>query len=97
MPADSPVRRAYELYRGRVGGTRESWDQSAVLFAVRGAGDYWSLSPPGRVRAENGVSSYQATPCGNHTYLIEKAAPAEIAAELDRLMARTPNAQRQDR
>ncbi|MDY0170581.1 MAG: nucleoside hydrolase [Thermoguttaceae bacterium] len=97
VPADSPVRRAYELYRGRIGGTRESWDQSAVLFAVRGAGDYWSVSPPGRVRAENGVSIYQADSRGNHIYLIEKAPPAAVAAELDRLMARTPNARRQDR
>ncbi len=90
VPATSPVRRAYELYRGRVGGTRESWDQSAVLFAVRGAGGYWSLSPPGRVRSENGVTSFTADPDGRHRYLIEKAAPKDIAAELDRLMARPP-------
>lgn len=90
VPADSPVRRAYELYRGQVGGTRESWDQSAVLYAVRGLGHYWSFSPPGRVSARNGVSSFQPDPVGKHTYLITKADPKEIAAELDQLMARTP-------
>ncbi len=90
VPANSPVRRAYELYRGRVGGTRESWDQSAVLFAVRGIGNYWSLSPPGRVRVENGISRYEADPGGGHAYLIAKADPKEIAAELDLLMARLP-------
>jgi hypothetical protein len=57
---------------------------------VRGAGNYWSLSPPGRVRAENGVSRYEADPDGSHAYLVEKADPKNIAAELDRLMARTP-------
>lgn len=88
--ADSPVRRAYELYRGRVGGTRESWDQSAVLFAVRGAGDYWSLSPPGRVRAENGVSRFEADPNGMHVYLLETIDPEDIAEEMDRLMASPP-------
>ncbi|MFW6170802.1 MAG: nucleoside hydrolase [Planctomycetota bacterium] len=95
-PADSPVRRAYELYRGHVGGTRESWDQSAVLVAVRGPGDYWSVSPPGRVRAENGVTHYEPDPNGNHTYLIEKADPKSIAAELDLLMAQPPQPRKQD-
>ncbi len=90
VPAASPVRRAYELYRGRVGGTRESWDQSAVLFAVRGVGEYWSLSPPGRVRAEDGVTRFTPDPDGRDRYLIEKADPKTIAAELDRLMARMP-------
>jgi len=94
VPADSPVRCAYEWYRGRVGGTRESWDQSAVLVAVRGAGDYWSLSPPGRVRSNNGVTRYEPDPNGNHTYLIEKADPKAIAAELDLLMARPPKARK---
>jgi purine nucleosidase len=75
VPADSPVRRAYELYRGQVGGTRESWDQSAVLFAVRGARNYWSLSPPGRVRAEDGISHFQPDPAGNHTYSAGKSRP----------------------
>jgi inosine-uridine nucleoside N-ribohydrolase len=92
VPADSPVRRAYELYRGQVGGTRESWDQSAVLYAVRGLAGHWSLSPPGRVSAKSGVSSFQPDPAGSHTYLIKKADPKEIAAELDQLMARTPKA-----
>ncbi|MFO7901935.1 MAG: hypothetical protein R6U98_04695 [Pirellulaceae bacterium] len=95
-PADSPVRRAYELYGGRVGATRESWDQSAVLVAVRGAGDYWSLSPPGRVRAENGVTDYEPDPNGKHAYLIEKADPKAIAAELDLLMAQPPKARKLD-
>lgn len=88
----SPVRRAYQLYRGRVGGTRESWDQSAVLFAVRGAGDYWSLSPPGRVQSTDGISRFQPDPDGQHRYLIEKADPKKIAAELDELMTRPPKA-----
>ena len=92
VPEASPVRRAYELYRGRVGGTRESWDQSAVLYAVRGAGFYWSLSALGRVAATDGISSFYPDPDGNHVYLIPQADPREIAAELDLLMARPPKA-----
>jgi hypothetical protein len=34
LPADSPVRRAYKLYNGLT--NRASWDQTAVLYAVRG-------------------------------------------------------------
>ncbi len=96
VPANSPVRRAYELYRGRVGGTRESWDQSAVLFAVRDAGNYWSLSPQGRVRAENGVSRFEADPNGMHVYLLEKMDPGGIAEELDGLMASPPRLRQTD-
>lgn len=88
----SPVRRAYQLYRGHIGGTRESWDQSAVLLAVRRPGDYWSLSPPGRVQAKDGVSRFQPDPDGPHRYLIERRDPQQIAAELDELMARPPSA-----
>ncbi len=88
----NPVRRAYQLYRGQIGGTRESWDQSAVLLAVRGVGEYWSLSPPGRVQSEDGISRFQPDPDGSHRYLIEKADPKQIAAELDELMSLPPKA-----
>ncbi len=44
-PATSPVRRAYELYNGLH--NRQSWDLTAVFYAVRGLdgglADYWDL------------------------------------------------------
>ena len=51
LPATNPVRRAYELSNGLTG--HSSWDQTAVLYAVRGlAGkldDMWGLSSSGSV------------------------------------------------
>ncbi len=48
-PRANPVRRAYEIYLFGEGKSRCSWDQVAVLYAVRGAGDYFTheeYSPP---------------------------------------------------
>ena len=45
-PEGTPVRRAYELYNGL--NDRQSWDQTAVLYAVRGLdgglSDYWDVA-----------------------------------------------------
>ncbi len=42
-PADNPVRVAYELFLShKPVKNRSSWDQIAVLYAVRGAGELWS-------------------------------------------------------
>lgn len=41
---DNPVARAYDLYPGtNVNGERPSWDLTAVLYAVRGGGDFWRV------------------------------------------------------
>ncbi|HEV7500828.1 MAG TPA: nucleoside hydrolase, partial [Vicinamibacteria bacterium] len=42
VPEASPVRAAYLHFNGLE--NRESWDQTAVLYAVRGAGAYWTES-----------------------------------------------------
>ncbi|MCO6043481.1 nucleoside hydrolase [Aeoliella sp. ICT_H6.2] len=89
--ADSPVRRGYQLYNGL--GDRNSWDQTAVLHAVRGAGDYWELSPPGVCQVPEdsaGCHEWSESPEGKHRYLIEKMPPAEVAAEIETLMMAEP-------
>src|SRR5262249_35352886 len=45
QPEPNPVRTAYLRFNGLE--NRESWDQTAVLYAVRGARDYWTESEPG--------------------------------------------------
>lgn len=51
LPTNSPVRRAYELYNGLT--NRASWDQTAVLYAVRGFNgglkEVWDLRANGSV------------------------------------------------
>jgi hypothetical protein len=89
-----PVRRAYAghpsqpLVRGRM-----SWDQTAVLAAIRDPGLYWDLSPPGRVTVDaEGRNSWTAVADGAHRYLIERAhpAPSELATLIEELMAHVP-------
>jgi inosine-uridine nucleoside N-ribohydrolase len=91
VPADNPVRRAYEIYTGTAGGTRQSWDLTAALYAARGPASYWALSSPGINRADDaGNNTWTASPDGNHAYLQMLAAPDDIAETLNALMTRAP-------
>ncbi len=70
-----------------------SFDQSAVLFAVRGGvEEWWKLSEPGRVIAdENGGNRWESDPDGLHRYLILSAEPEIIAAEIrDAMLGKAP-------
>ncbi|QDU55180.1 nucleoside hydrolase [Aeoliella mucimassa] len=87
----SPVRRGYELYNKLT--NRNSWDQTAVLYAVRGASDYWTLSPPGVCSVPDnsqGCHDWREDPAGTHRYLIEKMPPEQVAAEIESLMITPP-------
>ena len=96
-PADSPVRRAYELYNGL--NDRQSWDQTAVLYAVRGLdgglSDYWDLQTQGYLHVnEDGSNEWGNSPDKDHAYLVRKMAPKKIAKVIEELMLRQPGLQR---
>ena len=83
--ADNLVRMAYESYGGR----RFSWDQTAVLYAVRGAEPYWDLSEAGRVEVnEFGTTIFQADKNFNRRFLIQKLPPKELETVIDELVVR---------
>lgn len=90
LPTNSPVRRAYELYNGMQ--NRQSWDQTAVLYAVRGAGDLWDLKGGGRIEVEplGGSNRWSTASDGQHSYLVEKESPEQVARVIEELMMRTP-------
>ena len=53
-PAENPVREAYyRRFNGQYRG-RSSWDQLAVLYGVRGVGDYFTEITEGKGRLSNG-------------------------------------------
>ena len=85
------IRRAYELHRSLEGG-RHSWDQAAVLYAVRGidggtAANHWTLSSPGRIQlASDGSNSWMTDEEGWQRYKIERRNPDLIANEIESLM-----------
>ena len=92
-PRENPVRRAYELYNGLV--NRSSWDQTAVLHAVRGidggAGSLWDVSAPGTNEVlPDGNNRWHAAPDGRHSYLVRKQPPAREAEVIEGLMAAPP-------
>ncbi|MFP4057403.1 MAG: nucleoside hydrolase [Candidatus Brocadiia bacterium] len=93
LPETSPVRRAYQLYNGLK--DRQSWDQTAVLYAVRGLDggleDYWDLHTDGHMHLfPDARNEWRASPDRPHAYLVEKMAPRQIAREIEHLMLHQP-------
>lgn len=95
-PENNPVRAAYHHYHGLK--DRESWDQSAVLYAIRGARDYWTLSEPGfclmHARVTHGYNEWIPSPGQRHRYLVEKMPPQELGEIIEDLMVTPPKASR---
>ncbi len=91
LPPGNLVRRAYELYLGPNKTQRESWDQSAVLVAARGLGAYWDIEARGsnHINAD-GSNEWRAAPGKEHSYLVRKMKPLEIASIIEELMAQPP-------
>lgn len=91
-PKDNPVRACYQHYNELQ--NREAWDQTAVLYAVRGAGDLWRLSEPGfclmHARVSHGYNEWLTATNKQHRYLIGKAPPGEVAKAIENLMVQPP-------
>lgn len=86
-PVRSPVRRAYELYNNFRG--RSSWDQTAVLFAVRGPDPWWTVHTQGYNHVfPDGRNEWRPSPNKKHGYLLASTAPQDVAKMIDELMAR---------
>jgi purine nucleosidase len=93
LPAGTPVRRAYELFNGL--NNRQSWDQTAVLYAVRGLdgrlADYWDLKSKGHLQvSEDGSNVWRESPDKVHSYLVKKMPPDKIAGVIEELMLQPP-------
>jgi len=91
-PETSPTRAAYLHFNGLE--NRESWDQTAVLYAVRGAAGYWTESEPGlclmHASLRAAYNEWIPTTRKAHRYLIEKMPPADVARVIEDLMLRPP-------
>ena len=92
-PQGTPVRRAYELYNRLK--NRQSWDQTAVLYAVRGLNggltDYWDVQSKGYLHVnDDGSNVWRGSPDKEHSYLVKKMPPEKIARVIEELMLRPP-------
>ena len=91
-PEANPVRACYQHYNGL--NNRQAWDQTAVLFAVRGLSDYWTLSEPGlclmHARVSHGFNEWIPTDKKQHYYLIEKKPVDQMEKIFEELMTQSP-------
>ena len=88
----SPVKEAYSLclaegdFEGRM-----SWDQTAVLVAIKGYEPYYSIER-GTVRVvnEKGANDWTPSEQGKHIRLIEKVPATEMATIIENYMLHQP-------
>lgn len=87
-PAENPVREAYyRRFNGQYRG-RSSWDQLAVLYGVRGVGDYFTEVTEGKGRLSNGYE-WEMKP-GFRSYLEPKLSDSEFVRIVEDLMIKPP-------
>ena len=92
----NPVVWAYNYnlntYEGKVSEKRQSWDQTAVLCAIRNPEDYFYVHGPGEfVIFENGRNEWNPDGNKEHYFLSHKYPYQRIADILDELMMHNPN------
>lgn len=91
-PVTNPVRRAYELYVG-AGNSRESWDQTALYYAVRGADRLFALKGQAghnTVDPVTAANTWLDKPNKRHNYLVIAAEDATVATAIENLMVAPP-------
>ena len=87
-PAENPVREAYRLWwQGEAKG-RSSWDQVAVLYGVRGLGEWFEEVVTGRGRLRSGFE-WDMQP-GWRTYLALRVEKRVVEADIEALMVAPP-------
>jgi hypothetical protein len=87
VPEDNPVREAYRLYTG--GDDRESWDLTAVWYAVRGSDGFFDTCS-GRIEVYADGSNGWAPDGSGHAYLSMRVEADLIAKAFDELLVTPP-------
>ena len=92
---NSPMRRAYQLAYDALQVGRPRWDQTALLYAARGAVFdgivYWTLQDQGRNQIhKDGSNTWLAEGGANHAYLVEAMNPNMLAEVIEQLIIQSP-------
>jgi len=87
-PKDNPVRQAYYAWFDNSFQDRSSWDHVAVLYGVRGSGDYFEEVDTGYGQLSNGYQ-WKMEP-GRRMYLEHKLSTSEMAKIIEALMVQQP-------
>lgn len=67
---------------------RMSWDQTAVLVAIRGHQPYYTLQR-GKFITKGGNNGWENDPTGKHAYLVEQMPVEEVTDIIEKLMMHT--------
>ena len=87
VPEDNPIREAYRLFTG--GDDRNSWDLTAVWYAVRGSDGFFDTCS-GRIEVNADGSNGWNPDASGHAYLRMKVEAEVIAKALDELLVTPP-------
>lgn len=89
--SEHPVVEAYKVYRP-MPYSRQTWDLTAVLYAMEPDAGYFGVSPDGVISIdENGRSVFTPSPGGNHHYLtVDGLQKRRIRAHLVSMITRRP-------
>ena len=68
---------------------RKSWDQTAVMAAIKGYGKWWKLVP-GRIKVMDDGSNTWINDSSGHHYLVESSPPHVLQAYINKLMMHQP-------
>jgi hypothetical protein len=96
LPENNPIRHGYALWFGGEPKDRHVADQTTVLFAVRGAADYWDLETRGHMKLEPDMTFvWEDTPDSEQEYVLKKKIDGQpndrvIEAVIDELMLQAP-------
>jgi inosine-uridine nucleoside N-ribohydrolase len=95
LPA-CPLRTALENAYNAINQGRFSWDETSVIYAVRGSTyqgkEYWKLQSKGSVLVnEDGSNEWVETPDKNQSYLIESAPPDTLAELMEKMILESIN------
>ncbi|WP_009960827.1 family 16 glycoside hydrolase [Verrucomicrobium spinosum] len=99
VPADHPVRVAYELYFGGELKNRHVADLASVLHAVRGRGEFWDIQDQGHMALKPDMTfTWEAQPDSRQAYLLKKKnkdgvlSDRAVEAALEKLLLQAPKA-----
>jgi hypothetical protein len=98
LPESNPVRTAYQFYfGGDQPKDRHVADPTTLLFAVRGVGDFWTLSAPGTMDLKADMTfTWREDPAGKETYLLKrldkdgKPSDHQVERAIEELMLQSP-------
>ena len=89
---NSPIRDVYRIsipMSPQDSAGRMSWDQTAVLIAVKGYKPWWKIKTGKMIVAENGSNTWSKK-TSSHSYIIEVQHPSIVQELIDRLMMHQP-------